>query len=287
MQEYNQMWFGTRDYAMWIPCPDTEADLSQVGWSGSQQYISGGVGVRNSWAAHKTFQFSWNMNTRDRLRAISDFANGVYGTGPFYFIDPMAADKNVLPAHWAFPGQAALDAPILRGDSRPNPVTTASNTMGYPTTSVTYDLTTGASQTLYIPIPPDSVAWVGAHGSSDGDGGLRVRPHISGITYAADEYPTLLGLDTTTRVNTSYPGSAYRGIELAIEGDTATTTTLTGLIVQILPVGVTPEVGGFISGQGHSGCTFSGKPTLVAYSSAIGGGMVGMTAVLEETEAWA
>lgn len=284
------MWFGTRGYAQDVPTPAFNADFTKVGWSTSTQYLNGGASVRKSTASHKVYNMAWNLASRDSLRPIIDFSDGLFGTGLIYFHDPMTLDRNVLPQHWAFPAQAANDAPILVGTVRPSTTPTPANNLHYPSTSVVYTLSgSPATQSLYLPIPPGYVAWVGAHGSADGAGGLRVRPVISGLNNAPDEFPALLTVTDPTRVNASYSSSIFEGLELAIAANpagtpVATSVTLSGLIVQMLRIGATPQPGGFISGQGHSGCQFKSEPAQVAYSAGLD--KMGLTATLIETGGW-
>ena len=62
------------------------------------------------------------------------------------------------------------------------------------------------------------------------------------------------------------------------------TIILSGMIVQVLKDGSIPEPGGFISGQGHSGCQFASLPEYTPYSYAHD--IVGMVVDLVETGAW-
>ena len=276
-----QLWFGTKGNMQPIPMPAFNADFSSVGWETNDQFLNGRAHVRTSAASHKVYNMSWNLTDRSLLRPITDYAAGMFGTGPIYFIDPMTADMNVLPEHWAFPGQATLDAPVLVGDDRPAAATTPSNSLLYPSISAQYVIS-GTSKKVYIPIPPGHVAWVGVHGSISGAGGVKVRAHIDGPNYAANTYPALLSVSSQTRVNTSYSSASFQGIELSLASSNAATLTLSGMMVQILPIGVVPLTGGFISGQGHTGCRFQEKPSQTAYSSGLN--LAGLSAILVEVD---
>jgi hypothetical protein len=132
---------------------------------------------------------------------------------------------------------------------------------------------------LYIPIPRGYTAWVGVHGPSSA-GKMIVRGVTSPTNIGADILLTNLAVTSTTRFSNSFSGDTYMGIEMSLQGN----TTYTGAMVQILPNGVTPADGGFISGQGNSGCEFEDTPRTQAYSAALD--MVGMTAKLIEVGAW-
>lgn len=304
-----KMWFGTRGYMQHVPMPAFNADFSKQGFSTSTQYLNGGASVRNSTSSHKVYNLAWNLTRRDELRPIVDYADGVFGDGLIYFIDPMASDKNVLPQHWAFPAQAAKDAPILFNDSRPATVTTSSNGLGYPSKSMQYALEEDSAK-VFLPIPPGVVAWVGVHGSADGWGGVRVTPFDRQDSAGDAEYPTILSVNDPVRVNSSFSGAVWGGIELSLGvgvgtfgglypaldlypslnvfpldgAPPATSVILSGLMVQMLPIGKAPGVGGFISGQGHSGCQFENQPQQTAYSAGLD--LAGLSAKLVETGAW-
>jgi len=268
-----RLWFGTRSYMQYVPQPAYNADFSKVGWSAESQYKSGRAGVRTSLASHKVYNMSWNLASRDALRPITDYADGVYGEELIYFLDPMTMDKNVLPQHWAFPASACSDAPPLIKNQIPVQVATPANGLAYPVKSAQYTVA-GSSEKVYIPIPPGYVAWVGVHGSATGSAAVTVTPDGGAASNVA-----LLSVTSTTRVNKQITGT---GFELSLTG--TGTLTLSGLVVQVLLSGVTPDVGGFISGQGHSGCKFASQPVQTAYSAALD--KVGMTAKLVEVDSW-
>jgi len=297
------LFFGTRGYMQEIPMPAFNADHSKTGWGVTSQYLNGGAGVRSSVASHKVYQWSWNLAAPAALRPLSDFADGVYGNELMYFLDPITMNQNVLPQHWAFPGQGGHDGPVLIGDERPALFATAYNPLGYPAKSARYSLS-GATTSLFVPIPAGYVAWVGVHGPLTGlEGGVRVRSWSG--SYSAAVFPEVLAVDSDVRVNTMFTGA---GIELDLApivedgfaavypsattypsssttpavGDPATSIVMSGNIVQILKAGVVPETGGFISGQGHAGCRFEGFPVQMAYSAGIRDGLVGMSAKLVE-----
>jgi hypothetical protein len=290
------MWFGTRGYMKFVPCPLVDSDMSKVGWNAAAQYLNGGTSIRSSVAAHKVYNLAWGLQDRDNIRLISDYADGVYGDELIYFIDPFAQDKNVLPQYWAVPSLAFEDAPILVGTAKPFIVETDSNIYGYPRNSAVYFVSpTEQRKNIYIPIPEGYTAHVGVHGSRpDGSTAhVRMRGAVGSTgfislspasgSFAEDELP-LLGINTDERVNVFQPNAdGIHGIVLDFQG--TGTLILSGIIVQILKDGVVPETGGFISGQGHSGCKFATQPTLQNYSSAMD--KSALTAVLVEVGAWA
>lgn len=278
----NQMWWATREYGMWVRCPSVEMPSSKSGWVSSMDYLNGGAYVRRSTAAHKNYTLSWNILTRDQSRPILDFADRLYGDGPFYWIDPVAARYNLLPQWFASPFQGLDDGIILTGDkARGEVVQTPMNSLGYPIRSIRYDVTSGSNPTkVWIPIPPGMTAWVGAHGQDGTGGEVVVTPTTGPATTGAPTTLTLLDVTDDTRVNASFSGST--GIYVALGGEG--TITLSGLMVQIWPTGMTPPTGGFISGQGHSGCEFTSQPEYTPYSDVFDQGAV--IAEMTEVGGW-
>lgn len=282
-------WFGTRGNMRWVKSPAPEGDFSPVGWGVEFQYLNGGAGVRTSVGSHKTYTMDWNSVTRDEARAITDYADGVYDTSTginlIYFLDRMAMDKNVLPQAWAAPYQSLADGTTLVSNQFPVAVTTPTNSFRYPARSVQYTAN-GSSKSVWIPIPEGYTAWLGVHGSASGDAGVVVTP-TSGISNLTPVEATMLSVTTNTRVVDSFDSTTCDGISLSFNNVSPTSTDvliISGMIVQILPTGTPPQTGDFISGQGNSGCQFSGKPVQMPRSSVFDS--VSLSAVLVETGSW-
>lgn len=283
MNPEDRMWFGTRGYMRWVPCPERDSDLQNVGWGSSMQYLNGSAGVLASSGSHGDYTLSWNAISRAQGRDITDYAAGIYDSVPgknlIYFHLPNVMDVNVLPPVWASPAQAAADGFTLVPGQKGS-VTLGDGSNGYPPRSVTYTATS-SSRTIWIPIPPGYTAHVGAHGTALG-GGVTVTQTAGNTDLATS---TLAMLPTTgNRFNATFSSASCDGIRLALvnTGNSAHSVTLTGLIVQILPTGTTPEQGGFLSGQGHSGCEFDEKPQVSPrYID-----LVAVSAHLIETGSW-
>jgi len=155
------IYFGNTNYQTWIEAPQTGMKASAVGWSSEQQLLNGRAFIRRSQASHRRFEASWlgSLNTTDltqSLNTIKNFADGVYGTGPYYFLDPYAISENVLPPHWAMPALAENDWPDMASDLTPTfSAATYPLTNNYPAKSAIYT-TSGAyaaTRRLVIPIP--------------------------------------------------------------------------------------------------------------------------------------
>lgn len=279
----DRMWFGTRGNMRWVQCPERDSDMSTVGWSSQMQYLNGGAGVIASTGSHKEYLFSWNNISRAEARDITDYADGVYSTTSsdlIYFLDPTDMDTNILPAMWAYPAQGAMDGfslvPGQNGISAPTV-----GFSGYPARSVTYNAAT-SSRSIWLPIPPGYTLWFGAHGTASG-GGVQATRTAGTNDLSTVDLP-LLGSDATQRVNVGFASSQSDGVRISLKNTSfvGDRVTLVGMIAQVLPTGQLPESGGFISGQGHSGCQFSEKPQVSPrYID-----QVAVSAPLVETGSW-
>lgn len=276
------MWFGTRAYMQEVPDPDIDPDFSSLGWGEETQFVGGGLGVSSSVSSHREYYLSWTAILASEGRQITDYADGVYGSGLIYWLDPIAARSNALPQSWATPAQGGYDAVPLAGSVRPTLSANADLSQGYPAEKATYTLAGDTTlRSVYIPIPPGHVAWVGVHGDAGAQDRVKVTPY-TGATAGTVVNPTILSVSTTTRVNTEVEGT---GLELSLDITSPGACPIVGMIVQVLPDGETPATGGFISGQGHSGCRFMGKPTRLAFK--VGSpDQVSVTAKLGEVGEW-
>ena len=102
-----QFWFGTEQHSEWIEVPQTGADKSAQDWNAEADFLSGRGMVRSSWMSARGFEFTWgdgnDINLADKIMS---YANGLYGRGLIYFVDPCLYDSNTLPPHWADPSMA-------------------------------------------------------------------------------------------------------------------------------------------------------------------------------------
>lgn len=278
-----KIWFGTRDLMQWVPDPAVNVEASKSGWSTETSFLNGGAYVRRSMAAHRRYSMSWNMRHRADVRPILDYADGIYGTGPIYWANPFDMDTNMLPPYWAAPMMGGYDGIILNGAEYERPELVPSpNTLGYPVQSALYTVGADPKPSVWIPIPPGYTAWIGAHGQNGTGGTVVATPTNGPGTPGSGTTLTLLSTATETRFNQSFDSDTYDGVLISLGG--SGTITLSGLMVQLLPTGATPENGGFISGQGSSGCSFASQPFVSEYSAAFD--RVGVNIELVETEAW-
>jgi hypothetical protein len=279
-------YMATRFRGVELSSPNINVPSSKSGYYSVSNFLNGGASMRQSVAAHKQYTFTWNGLTRDEARVVTDFADGVYGRGEVYIHDPITADKNVLPQWWATPSQGAFDGLPLNAGVRGTLRTTPPNSLGFPAESIEYVVTTGVTRNVWVPIPPGYVAWVGAYGEAVGGSTATVRAIPTAGPTNATNGPTdllqLLDVTDDTRFTNNYSSASWDGVRLGLGGSGS--VILTAIMVQVLPLGQTPEPGGFISGQGNSGLRFVSQPSLTPYSASLD--RVGVVAEMVETGGW-
>lgn len=279
------VYFGNKDKQSWIKAPGTGMQASNVGWSTKTQLLNGRASVRRSMASHREFSAEWvgdlNSGLESSLQTIKNYADGLYGDGPFYFLDPYILKQNVLPAHWAAPMLTAEDWPNLATDLVPSFVkdTVAAD---FPMKHASYDLPEGyeSENKLVIIIPSGYSLHFGWHGpAASANSGVRIVPYkrADGLADAALN-PAKIVAGGTTRTNTVISGATYSYVEIFLAADADQTTMITGMIAQVLLDGATVPDGGFIAGKGTTALEFEDAPKIEYYSSAINSGQVGMSA---------
>jgi hypothetical protein len=232
------MYFGTQERMTWVKCPTFDMNMSKVGWGASSQYVNGGAGVRRSVTSHKEYSMAWNLASHVDISEINDYADGLYGDGLIYFLDPFAIDTNLLPQYWAAPRIGAKDGPVLNGSLvRPTEVETEANSFSYPTQSAAYTFDASSKfASLYIPLPTGYTFHFGAHGNASGTAAVAVSTSNQTTT-------------TTYRINQSTNSS--------FEVDTSGWTTSGS------PTVSRPLTGGF-AGSAHLRLTATAATTLLS-----------------------
>lgn len=278
------MYFGTRNKMRWVKVDAPGRVQETLGHSESLPYLNGGVAMRESAGSHQEYTLTWNSMTAEQARNVTEYAHGIYGD-LIYFVDPVAAEQNVLNPAWSAPGVTAKDGVPLAGDKRPRVVRNLDLSRDYPMEMARYDLGAGDTRRkFYIPIPPGYTAHVGAHGDADSTIGLSIQQIAAGTPVGSPSELPILPTSTTQRFNGAFtaPG-ASSGIEVSIAPG-AGFCSLAGVMAQILPNGRTPGFGGFILGQGASGARFQGKPRATPYSTYHD--RYGLSVKLVEVEEW-
>jgi hypothetical protein len=260
-----------------------------IGWSSESQLLNGRAFVKRSKGSHRKFDASWvgsyNSTEEQSLQHIINYADGLYGNGPYYFVDPFAANQNVMPQHWAAPMLAEFGWPGLTKQLSAV-YTSATVAHDYPSKYVEFETTNNfvSTRKVTLIIPPGYKLHFGWHGPSAGaTSGIRIQPYKrSDGTADTAINPTKIVAGGTVRTNTQISGTNYSRVEIFLATTSAATVQITAMIAQILPEASSVASGGFIAGKGTTGLEFTQKPTIEYMSSAINTGQIGMAATWVE-----
>lgn len=288
-------YFGNSTFAAFIKAPNTGMDASPAGFVAKVDFLNGGSSVRRSNQTHRQFSMSWSgqMNGTDstqNLQIVKDFYDGLYGAGPFYWLDPFTLTSNILPPHYAAPMLAATDWSKLSATVTPT-FTAYSYANAYPIKYATYALPGSHADTkkLTILIPATQTLHFGWHSTvasrtASSAAGIRIVPYnLSGVAQTAVNPNSLLA-GGTTRTNQTFAGSSYSRVEIFLANGSASASSvnIVAMIAQMLTNGDSVATGGFISGRGTTQLEFADAPKMTYVSSAINGGQFEMSATFTE-----
>lgn len=292
-----QVYFGNANFQTFIEAPLSGLQASSTGYSATTNLLNGRSFVKRSYGASRTFSGSWvgPMNSTvlaESLHTIKDFADGVYGSGNVYWLDPFATATNLMPPHWAAPMLDETDWPSLSATVTPTFVagTYANN---YPIKRAVYSLPASHADTkkLTLIIPSTHTLHFGWHSTSasisaSSAAGIRVVPYnLTGVAQTAVNPPSILA-GGTQRTNQTFSGSTTSRVEIFLANGAGSTSVanLVAMIAQVLPNGNTVATGGFISGRGTTALQFSSPIEIEYYSSSINNGQIGLSATLTEVD---
>jgi len=287
------MWFGTLEKMQYIPCALSELSVGDNGYSERLDYVNGGAGVVRSYASARQFDFTWS-GTPTEINPIRHYQQGVYGTAPYYTVDPMTWHYNMLTPNWASPRLLEVGDWPNFGGLTPTFADTPSNAYSQPartaTWSVTSTINTPAGKTLILPIPPDKTLHVGFSGSATGTAVIQVIPVNTDGTFAVAQNFTLLSNTASTRLNTTFNGATFRAVKIYVARTSTVTSTisLTSGMAQLWDTGVSPTLtGNHIPGDGYGGLDFTSGIQESWYQAAgVGLERKGASVTMVEVEPW-
>jgi hypothetical protein len=260
--------------------------------------LNGRRHIKRSHGASRSFPVSWlgSMNSSDMtesLHTVKDFADGLYGTTKIHWLDPFAMESNILPPHWAAPMLAETDwPPLIEGNVVISASTAYASTNSYPSKKAVYNFPlTNPAKELTIIIPPGYNFHFGWHADTAGlsgttDQGVKLRVQARADGAYTNLWPVSMSGGGTTRTNISVNGTLYSKviISIASEVSTAGTLSIQAMMAQVLPDGVSPATGGFISGRGTTALQFSDSVDIQYYTAAMMDGMIGLSTTLLEVD---
>ena len=289
----NQLWFGTENYMLWLPTPKTGADVSPQAWSTDGTNLNGGGYVFNSWDSHRQYIFEWSdTSARQVAQLVHSFADGTYGRGLIYFIDPLIYDTNVLPKRWADPSITLnYEGPSLVKGVTPTSTPTSSwKTNMLPIQTTVYDLSSISSgirngESVFIPIPDGFTLYLGAIYSATKTGGVYVTPvDMNGNDGTATKL-TAVSVSAINLAPDKFTGLAGVRLWVGKTANDTSTVSITAMTGRLAKTSGVTQVGPWVGGQGHSGCRIVGKPTYVN-NTGVNGGQVGFAATFREVGSW-
>lgn len=131
----------------------------------------------------------------------------------------------------------------------------------------------------WIPVPDGYTLHIGAIHTADSGCGIEVVTETGEravLPHDTDPYPHLI---PATAINNCNGGAT---VSLFGTGD----VVIQGIMAQVLPDGEVPQTDRFISGQGHSGCRFSGDIVDTGYSAPSALDYSALSFTLRETGSW-
>lgn len=296
----NNLWFGTEQAFGWFPTPLRGADVSPQGWNDGGLLLNGGGYQLNSFGSHKNYIFEWpSVSSREVAQRMKSYADGTYGRGLIYFVDPLIYNTNVLPAMWADPsmGLGYEGASLVYNVDPVSLPTSGWQINNLPVNSAYYDLGgiasgwRGKEEAVFIPIPEGHYLALGAIYASTGTGGVFCRlQNSSGALGATATLPGIAANATTIHNVTLAQGSHTSGVWVYVGKSAAgsasvTLSALSARVIDLTRFKPSDVEGPWIGGQGHSGCRFVGKPTYMN-NTGVDGGQVSFAASFREVGSW-
>jgi hypothetical protein len=214
------------------------------------------------------------------LHTIKDYFDGIYGDGPFYWLDPFAIDSNLLAPNWASPMLSQNGWESISSVGTASLVDTEANTRNYPYKSLRLSFSASvqeSTQSFRIILPESHRLHFGWHGEQNsGDATIVLRCYDRDTGSATDVNTEPLAVTSSIRTNAQVRGRDYSMVDILVKNTTASTSVIdiAGMIAQVLPELSSVEQGDFISGRGTKGLLFSSAPSITYVSAKINDGYV-------------
>ena len=102
MAIYKSMLFGPIGRQVEVPWPESGMGVDNNLTTETTTLLSGEQSVYRAPVSYKTYSMSWKGGAT-KLQPLLDVHSGVYGNGPYYLSDPLAAAQgaNLLPSKWS------------------------------------------------------------------------------------------------------------------------------------------------------------------------------------------
>lgn len=279
------MLFGTERYIQRVQAPATGMGKNLSQWRDVRTFLNGGATVRSSGVGHMEYNMSWGPFSQDEADKLLNFFNGLYGPGPYYFVDPFAMDKNVLPQYIAASYVGANDGFSMTGGS-----VTASSTLaavnGHPSGSANYTLAVGPYPVFFRGLVPAGYkVLVGWFGSATSTAKLQI-----GLQFTPTAWTDVpVTADSNVRFTTSLTNTTGADAFFSLRwtgGASGGTCAVRSMQAILVPSTAATPTGPFVSGKGSNGVVLSGSPQITGYSAVIPNANIAVSADLIETGSW-
>ena len=284
----NELWFGTVQNCQWVPMP-ADVQRRTISSIESGTLERGGGYASRSAGQHSVYDFTFSTREAHGASGLdvfqeystglwNDYSTVVDGFNPndlVYFLDPMNAEANLFPPHWAAPMLS------LSGDwpwigNFVSSAGTIANTYRQPARTVTFNVTHAAAtlpaetrRRMVIPIPPGYTLRWGWSGTRTGTGVVRSEAHHKTGGASLNHTGTPQLADGATRLAHTINGDTYDYVTIGLgrTSSVASTVSITSMMAQLHPnSGATPAVtGAHIAGLGNTGCVFDGDAIPESY----------------------
>ena len=239
-------WFGTEQLMQWLPTPNRGAQTGSEGWTAEGQLLNGGRSQLGSFGSHREYVFEWpSTSTAKASQTMKSYADGTFGRGLIYFLDPLIYTTNIFPAMWADPsmGIGQEGATLVYGVDPTALPTSGREQNELPVNSAYYDLTSvsagwrGKEDAIFLPVPEGYTLSLGAIYSSTGSGGVFYRTQTKTGALGAVTSLTALTPSTSTLVNTFIGASDLAGVWVYVGKSSAgaSSVTATAMTARLLP----------------------------------------------------
>ncbi len=271
------IWFGNINRFQKALAPAPGMQVSGNGYYESMQFQNGGYAIARSLRNSRQYNMSFTgpSNILGGIDIYNKYALGHYGTGPFYFSDPMTWNINVFPPQWSNPALYEVGWPSIV-NTVPTAIVNTGDTYERPYRKATWNVTSAANATpltdptipyAIIPLPPGYTLYAGWQGTFTGTAIVRAEVWASGAAAAASSTVIPFGTNTVSTgspVATGVSGSADY-VKVFITRTSSAASTITPIEMQAVISLAVPTVPNWTLGVGPGPLDFTDDARVEEY----------------------
>lgn len=276
------VFFGTIDgpdaKLQWIEAPLSPLEQGTVGHSEMIQFENGRVKMVGGLNTSRRYDMSFVGHSfkQHDIDEVLAYRDGIYGPGPFYFVNPAIEDKNLFRRDWADPSLIERGYPNFSklkpmfGDS-PSAAKANKFSGRYTVWELGgQPLNTPLSRYHTIIIPPDKTLHIGVTALYEGGAVLAV-PYNTSLEPQPAVQLAALAPNSATRYNTSFDGDDYSAVRIyfaLVNGGDLFRLTLYGMDAAYSALGAAAPAGSeHRPGRGVLGLNFDRSDLTYTYTS--------------------